>query len=464
MSTDLRRRLRRVVRRRVLRHRHRRRRDPAELVRSAAHRRPRQRAGRGHARAPGPHAPRWPSSPSPPSSPAAPGSSSAGCRAPSTRPSSSRSTASSSSCSPSSAASPRSPARWWPAALFALLSYAQTDLPRPGRRRVHRHRRRGHRPGPPAQRPGRPGPVRPAADRPPASAADAPCRSTPGLADGGAQPVGYDDRRGEPSMTSVASPPWRPPRGARRSASSSASSSPATLVGPATVGRAQEAPGGARRHPGHAARRPGSTSRTTPTALLPLPPLVDIGAPDALATIASGPATFARASVLDPGDILANPGAVLRRAEPGRPRHPAYPFRITANSGTAPSAESNPGPGLSARVTATDEGSTAEATASAFDAPAVATVGSLTAKATTATDGVDRDGHLAHPAGRPRHRSGSSRSTRSSPISSPRRTARRRPSPAAPRSPAPRFLGHAGHDRRRRRPPRARAPRPSSPA
>src|SRR5690349_18509325 len=48
-----------------------------------------------------------------------------------------------------------------------------------------------------------------------------------------------------------------------------------------------------------------------PSGLLPIPPLVDIGAPDAYVTIASGPTTFARASVLDPGDLVANPDALL---------------------------------------------------------------------------------------------------------------------------------------------------------
>jgi hypothetical protein len=160
----------------------------------------------------------------------------------------------------------------------------------------------------------------------------------------------------------------------------------ATLVGPATMGRAQEAPttlGGVQ---GLAAAS-GLHASYNPEGVLPLPPLVDIGAPDALATIASGPATFARASVLDPGDIIANPGAVLAALSSDVPPLPAYPFRITATSGSTEAAESNPAPGLNARVAATSEGSSAQATLPVADAPAIATIGTMTAKATTATDG-----------------------------------------------------------------------------
>ena len=56
-----------------------------------------------------------------------------------------------------------------------------------------------------------------------------------------------------------------------------------------------------------------------PEGILPIPPPVDLSAPDALATIASGPSTFARASVADPGDLLANPDALLVQASPSYP-------------------------------------------------------------------------------------------------------------------------------------------------
>ena len=124
--------------------------------------------------------------------------------------------------------------------------------------------------------------------------------------------------------------------------------------------------------------------------VLPLPPPVDIGAPDALATIASGPSTFARASVADPGDLLANPDAILVLASAGYPAGsvPPYPFRVSAASGVgAPTAEVAPAPGLDARVRADGTGSSAEATMPAVDAPAVATFGTLSAAATTLTDG-----------------------------------------------------------------------------
>lgn len=163
-----------------------------------------------------------------------------------------------------------------------------------------------------------------------------------------------------------------------------------TFLGPALPGETQEAPavlGGFR---GSAAAS-GMHARYNLGDILPLPPPVDIGAPDALATISSGPQTFARASVLDPGDLLANPDAILTLASPDYPAGsvPPYPFRITASSSLgAPTAESNPGPGLQARVNADQSGSGARATMPALDAPAVARVGSMTARTTTHTDGA----------------------------------------------------------------------------
>lgn len=127
-----------------------------------------------------------------------------------------------------------------------------------------------------------------------------------------------------------------------------------------------------------------------PAGVLPLPPPVDIGAPDALATIASGPSTFARASVLDPGDLLYSPDALLALFSSEYPAGtiPPYPFRVSATSGLGePVAESNPAPGLSARVEVGDGTSSARATTAAVDAPAVATVGSMSSVATTTTDG-----------------------------------------------------------------------------
>jgi hypothetical protein len=53
--------------------------------------------------------------------------------------------------------------------------------------------------------------------------------------------------------------------------------------------------------------------------ILPTPPPVDLAVPDTLATIASGPSTFARASVADPGDLLANPDVVLSLASAAYP-------------------------------------------------------------------------------------------------------------------------------------------------
>jgi hypothetical protein len=159
----------------------------------------------------------------------------------------------------------------------------------------------------------------------------------------------------------------------------------------AAPGRAQD-DGGAPSLAGYqgTAQADGLHALYNPSGILPIPPPVDLGAPDALATIASGPATFARASVLDPGDLLANPGALLAQASTAYKSGtiPPYPFRVSATSGVgAPTAESNPAPGLHARVEVGEGTSSAVATMPAVDAPAIATLGTLSSRATATTDG-----------------------------------------------------------------------------
>lgn len=124
--------------------------------------------------------------------------------------------------------------------------------------------------------------------------------------------------------------------------------------------------------------------------VLPIPPPVDLGAPDALATISSGPSTFARAGVVDPGDLLANPDALLALFSSDYPAGtlPPFPYRVTASSGVgAPVAESNPAPGLNARVSAQPTSSSARASLPVADAPAIARVGTMVSTATTDLDG-----------------------------------------------------------------------------
>lgn len=123
-----------------------------------------------------------------------------------------------------------------------------------------------------------------------------------------------------------------------------------------------------------------------PQGVLPIAAPVDFGSPDALATISAGPTTLARASVADPGDLLANPGALLGAAspdyEPGT--IPEYPYRVTATSGFGePRAESNPAPGLNATVEAQPDRSRARAITPAALAPGVAGVGSMASESTT---------------------------------------------------------------------------------
>jgi hypothetical protein len=127
-----------------------------------------------------------------------------------------------------------------------------------------------------------------------------------------------------------------------------------------------------------------------PDGLLPTAAILDVGSPDALATISSGPVTFARASVADPGDMLVNPDALLTQADPSWPSgtFPEYPFRIEANSTVGePNAESRPAPGLDAEVEATSSGSTARSSVARSAAPGVASFGSMRSRATTTFDG-----------------------------------------------------------------------------
>jgi hypothetical protein len=127
-----------------------------------------------------------------------------------------------------------------------------------------------------------------------------------------------------------------------------------------------------------------------PEGLLPISPLAEVGGPDSLATITSGPSTFARASVADPGDIIANPGAVLALADPRFPAEavPAYPYRVSATSGVGePKASSSPAPGLDASVEVSPTGSKATASLPHNGDPAIASIGSVRTAATTSTTG-----------------------------------------------------------------------------
>ncbi len=124
--------------------------------------------------------------------------------------------------------------------------------------------------------------------------------------------------------------------------------------------------------------------------VLPIASPVDTGAPDALTTIASGPTTFARAAVLDPGDLLASPDTLLSlfSADYKSGTLPAYPYRIQATSGYgSPDASSTPGPGLQADVRAEGSAATASASAGESRAPAIVTFGGVTSESSSETDG-----------------------------------------------------------------------------
>jgi hypothetical protein len=127
-----------------------------------------------------------------------------------------------------------------------------------------------------------------------------------------------------------------------------------------------------------------------PEGILPIPPPVDLSSPDALATIAEGPSTFARAAILDPGDLLANPDALLTQASADYPAGaiPPYPFRISVSSGSGPAtAKLTPAPGLDSSVSALATTSQADASTPRVTAPAIVTVGTAKSHASTRTDG-----------------------------------------------------------------------------
>lgn len=166
----------------------------------------------------------------------------------------------------------------------------------------------------------------------------------------------------------------------------------ATILGgpSAPAAKAQETGGSSLAGIQGKAQASGVAAAYRPENLLPIASPIDLSSPDALATIASGPSTFARASVADPGDLLANPDALLSLFSADYPQGtvPPYPFRVSASSGVGqPTAESNPAPGLNARVNADQKGSSAQATMPSLGAPAIATAGSITSSATTSTDG-----------------------------------------------------------------------------
>jgi hypothetical protein len=162
----------------------------------------------------------------------------------------------------------------------------------------------------------------------------------------------------------------------------------AVLGGPAaTAARAATALGGYR---GLAAAN-GLHAYYEPKGILPIAPPVDFGSPDALATIASGPNTFARAGVADPGDLLANPDALFTLFSSSYPSGtlPPYPYRASASSSLGkPSDESNPAPGLNARAEATGAGSHARASMPGSVTPAIASIESSVSEAWTETDGA----------------------------------------------------------------------------
>ncbi len=133
-----------------------------------------------------------------------------------------------------------------------------------------------------------------------------------------------------------------------------------------------------------------------PKGLLPTGPPVDLGSPDTLATITSGPVTFARAGIAYPGDLLANPDALLSQATAKYPTGtiPQWPFRISASSAVGePVVEQNPSPGLTSRAEARDDSSRSVASMPGADAGAIANFGTVTAESSTKTDGKTVTAH-----------------------------------------------------------------------
>lgn len=128
----------------------------------------------------------------------------------------------------------------------------------------------------------------------------------------------------------------------------------------------------------------------TPEGVLPIAAPVDFGAPDALATISGGPTLFARSSVADPGDLLANPDALLSQTEGYEPGTlPAYPYRATATSpGGEQFDESSPGGGFGARAEADGSSSRALAETPATSVSVLLEGASSRSTASTSFDGT----------------------------------------------------------------------------
>ena len=190
-------------------------------------------------------------------------------------------------------------------------------------------------------------------------------------------------RRGAPTRgrggAAVTAAARAPARGSRSALLVAAVVVAATPVGVGPAAEAQDA-GDARRLPGHGRRLRAPRASTTPRACCPIPPPVDLGAPDALRHDRQRPGDLRPGVGADPGDLLANPDAAPRAGQRGLPgrHHPAVPVPGRGDLGhrraRRPSRTRRPGSTPGSR-SATATSSAAGRRCPALDAPAVATVG-----------------------------------------------------------------------------------------
>jgi hypothetical protein len=125
--------------------------------------------------------------------------------------------------------------------------------------------------------------------------------------------------------------------------------------------------------------------------LLPVSPIVQLSAPESLATLNSGPTGFARSSIAFPGPLLADLGSALKQegAECQLPFNlQPYPVRAEAFFPQGPAdAEDDPVPGARMHSTADGPTSTAFTAFNSLDVPGVFSIGAMSGTSSSTAKG-----------------------------------------------------------------------------
>lgn len=110
-----------------------------------------------------------------------------------------------------------------------------------------------------------------------------------------------------------------------------------------------------------------------------------VDVPYTVATLASGPRSFARASLVWPGDLLAGLGTLMGQAGAPPGAVPNYPLFVEAASPDG-TARLDPAPGATMRADASERGSAARAGVGVADVPGVVRIGSITSTSATSLE------------------------------------------------------------------------------